>query len=506
MSVTCRGGPTAHAWAQHRETITRMYWDEGKTLKQVVEYMRSNHDFTATLRMYKLRLKNWGLIKNIKKEDADRLLDDASNGALSAAQVPTIQGRPIGSKRFQGRLHRAAVTSAKSLSPSPTASSSDAVADSSTPASALARRSTSPVADNIDPPAVFGLSETCLQMVWQFSHVQFSNGQWDLPGIHYDFEADKGCMGWLNTNVAAVRLLQDRLSPSNWQLLREAFDQLEYSLISRDIGVVWGTCHSVLKLSRVGTELGRVFLRWMAGLSRIRLGRLHPFTVFFVTMEKMEIDEIRSAAESMLKAQFDVVAKHNRADHIYHISHHMHAGRRLFDQGALSFPYLRQVFASALETLRNYHEGPGGLGWASWAAILLAQLLLNQGRHGEARAALLDICRWLEAFPLPEFDIDSLPESEKVTMRLLGWLQTHIGPAQTSQIDHPLTKQVDTSIQRIVLAMLSLEHTLAQSQPGSSAFRVFEDDIDLIINDDMRILKIVDDDCKDHDWKPLLLR
>lgn len=48
MPAISRPGPTSREWAQHREVISRLYWDEDKTLKQVVDYMRSHHGFQAT--------------------------------------------------------------------------------------------------------------------------------------------------------------------------------------------------------------------------------------------------------------------------------------------------------------------------------------------------------------------------------------------------------------------------------------------------------------------------
>lgn len=35
-------------WIKHRETITRLYWDENKPLKEVSKIMKEEHDFHAT--------------------------------------------------------------------------------------------------------------------------------------------------------------------------------------------------------------------------------------------------------------------------------------------------------------------------------------------------------------------------------------------------------------------------------------------------------------------------
>lgn len=39
---------TPEDWATHRPTITRLYADEGRTLRDVIEIMKRDHSFNAT--------------------------------------------------------------------------------------------------------------------------------------------------------------------------------------------------------------------------------------------------------------------------------------------------------------------------------------------------------------------------------------------------------------------------------------------------------------------------
>ncbi|KAK0111484.1 hypothetical protein ONS95_001839 [Cadophora gregata] len=55
-------------WERHRLLIKQYYMDEGKTLNEVINAMR-NHGFKATAKMYKSRLKRWGLEKKHKESD-----------------------------------------------------------------------------------------------------------------------------------------------------------------------------------------------------------------------------------------------------------------------------------------------------------------------------------------------------------------------------------------------------------------------------------------------------
>jgi hypothetical protein len=38
----------AEDWEAHKEIISQLYWDQDKTLKEVMEVMRQDHGFNAT--------------------------------------------------------------------------------------------------------------------------------------------------------------------------------------------------------------------------------------------------------------------------------------------------------------------------------------------------------------------------------------------------------------------------------------------------------------------------
>src|SRR5258708_30098314 len=51
------------AWEAYRATIIRLYRDEDRTLKDVMQIMQAQHDFRATAKMYKSRLTAWDIRK-----------------------------------------------------------------------------------------------------------------------------------------------------------------------------------------------------------------------------------------------------------------------------------------------------------------------------------------------------------------------------------------------------------------------------------------------------------
>ncbi|KAK2609745.1 hypothetical protein N8I77_003232 [Diaporthe amygdali] len=138
-------GPGTHDWSRHRPTIKRLYIDERKPLKEVMEIMARDHGFMASLKMFKVRIKQWGYSKNIRttNEDIGTLVD-----LNSERQRPVVlaTGRVVDPKRLAQHLRRKR-ESALQLAPG---------------ARSLARWSPSPRPPSIRPPDVFYISEAVL--------------------------------------------------------------------------------------------------------------------------------------------------------------------------------------------------------------------------------------------------------------------------------------------------------------------------------------------------------
>ncbi|KAI0598872.1 hypothetical protein F4775DRAFT_163438 [Biscogniauxia sp. FL1348] len=61
-------------WTRLRAVIMRLYLDEEKTLDQVKQYMEENHDFSATVSMYKKKLAAWNAFKNLRGDEVLQIL------------------------------------------------------------------------------------------------------------------------------------------------------------------------------------------------------------------------------------------------------------------------------------------------------------------------------------------------------------------------------------------------------------------------------------------------
>ncbi|GKT48927.1 uncharacterized protein ColSpa_09108 [Colletotrichum spaethianum] len=69
QSVKPRKRVPAEIWETKRPIITRLYQEEKKSLKEVMEIMQRDYQFVATVKMYKSRIWKWGLDKKLKGDE-----------------------------------------------------------------------------------------------------------------------------------------------------------------------------------------------------------------------------------------------------------------------------------------------------------------------------------------------------------------------------------------------------------------------------------------------------
>ncbi|KAK1658202.1 Clr5 domain-containing protein, partial [Colletotrichum godetiae] len=68
--VTRKTYATEEVWDCHRSIITKLYQDDKRPLKQVKQIMERDYSVHATERMFKTRLRSWGVEKKLKEFEA----------------------------------------------------------------------------------------------------------------------------------------------------------------------------------------------------------------------------------------------------------------------------------------------------------------------------------------------------------------------------------------------------------------------------------------------------
>ncbi|KAK3385725.1 hypothetical protein B0H63DRAFT_187158 [Podospora didyma] len=126
QSHQAAGWVAGDEWDLHRSVIQELYQGQNMPLKDVMKIMEDRHGFRATQRMYKTRIKSWGLDKNFKESEVVELyrLRRERDRAGKPVAVYTIRGREVDWERVQSYVRRKGLDiprlmdTAPSLSPS----------------------------------------------------------------------------------------------------------------------------------------------------------------------------------------------------------------------------------------------------------------------------------------------------------------------------------------------------------------------------------------------------
>ncbi|KAK8115307.1 Clr5 domain-containing protein [Apiospora kogelbergensis] len=276
-------------WIKHRETITRLYWDENKPLKEVSKIMKEEHDFHATDRMFKMRFSTWGLQKNLKKQDLQKIASEAYLNKKPT--LPVVRGRQLGSRRLQKRVLK---TTERSKYPLQSDTSSHALQHI-----------------RLAAPGSAGAAEKSVQAILEYTESRFQTRAWHVGG-EYDFDSDTANSWWLNLNTAHKELVHGAqngmLSPQGFKLLNSAFADYSRLLQNQHPQTVLATIAGYAGLHSVDPALGESLLNYVAGLSRIRLGPNHPYTRIWTNLRNT--GAAQQTVSTLVNAHFDVMSIH----------------------------------------------------------------------------------------------------------------------------------------------------------------------------------------------------
>ncbi|KAK3995266.1 hypothetical protein QBC44DRAFT_366791 [Cladorrhinum sp. PSN332] len=108
-------------WEVYRPTIQELYQAQNLPLKDVMKIMEDRHGFRATQRMYKTRIKSWGLDKNFKETEVVELFrlrrERERVGKVKSTYM--IRGREVDWDRVQSYIRRKGINISQLLNTTP---------------------------------------------------------------------------------------------------------------------------------------------------------------------------------------------------------------------------------------------------------------------------------------------------------------------------------------------------------------------------------------------------
>ncbi|KAK8119370.1 Clr5 domain-containing protein [Apiospora kogelbergensis] len=327
-------------WEGYRGVITRLYSDENRPLKEVVHIMAREYDFQATEKMYKDRLKRWGIRKYMKSAPA-------GEGELPTKRTLTPRHRELDPHRIRQFLHQSSFRLRKSA-----------------PGKKATILSTShpPSPTTLNTRGDLAGMEVALQAATTYTNTCFETGAWDF-----------------SLNISG--LIPNQWRFASFDLLHSIFDEYRSLLYRQDPSLVILSLLAIVDLLAVGDELARAFVRYAAPLARIELGERHPLAVLWTKLESVqEPRHLQEAVRTMTSAELDTVDRNSVPGSLYPTRSRVMVTLALYCNGLMD-AVSTEAKLQAIYTVMWWYRAQGGAdsrgGWIDWRHHPLSQVAID---------------------------------------------------------------------------------------------------------------------------------
>ncbi|KAI0013340.1 Clr5 domain-containing protein [Xylariaceae sp. FL0662B] len=290
------GPATEGDWANYRDTITRMYIDQNKSLKEVMRVMKEQYYFFATEKMYKIRFKKWGVHKNLRPEQVGKLLiQQDRRAAAGKPSVAFVHGRKIDRDRLHAYLQRVSPARRKELE-SILAGRQQEEEEEESGADAIkwdiACRTPSPEPEptttilppHLDAPDDLRLPEECMHIVHSYVDGAVDASIWRVTPER-ELVLPARARTWLDPVSCARQLLLTGFTKEGFQMLRISFDHYRDVMHRQDPSLLIETCLGLGALLQTGPGLPEALINYACEMSRIVLGPRHPLNLLLSRMK-----------------------------------------------------------------------------------------------------------------------------------------------------------------------------------------------------------------------------
>ncbi|RMZ89141.1 hypothetical protein DV736_g3618, partial [Chaetothyriales sp. CBS 134916] len=232
MTVTPR---TEAEWEQWKPIFTKLYMDQNQPLPKVMKIMEEDHGVKASTKMYKNKVKDWGLSKYLKAEQAQQIINSAGDpdgdSSLSGGQDDTLKKRAQKSLKRK-RAREKAQTQASSVTPDlcdePESYAHDHLVS---PTSAGPQNPTfpgmwtRPESPKGAPPSEAAEKYLFNLRIW--THDAFMSGQWDSKSSSRHHSGRKASRTWASDLTAGTNLFKKGHGDLAWKYWRMAAASFE---------------------------------------------------------------------------------------------------------------------------------------------------------------------------------------------------------------------------------------------------------------------------------------
>ncbi|KAL2163951.1 hypothetical protein VTH06DRAFT_3164 [Thermothelomyces fergusii] len=299
---------TAEEWQEYKDTITRLYLHEKRTLNEVMEYMALNHFFFATPKMYRTRISRWGIDKNNKGAEVAYLLRlKKQRDAQGKESSFFIRNRPVDWEDIERYLSRNPNFWAKHGGNHAVDLSGEITCvtpPGSPPSSPL-----DTVPQKLEAAQELRVHEEILRFFRDYTEGSFEQGVWRLSSDYGRYFGRGGVEASARLNAWYDRIR----NVSDWpgrdadvvRVVNRLLDDLPQFIRDQDYAVFPALMRCCFYLSARRPALGRAVVEFVARLCGVVLGPMHPMSLAWSRIKSLPLPQYLLALQGTAKIRLD---------------------------------------------------------------------------------------------------------------------------------------------------------------------------------------------------------
>ncbi|KAJ4289319.1 hypothetical protein N0V88_007070 [Collariella sp. IMI 366227] len=318
---------TPEDWNTHQETITQLYLHDKLSLQEVMDHMALNHFFFATVKMYRTRIRKWGIDKNNKAAEVAHMVRlKKHRDVLGKKSCFYIRNRPVDwyVVRLEGTILDPPLTNYRDdieryLARTPDfwgkqnctsidlgISNPDITCKTPPPSPP---RTPPSVPHSLDAARDLRVHEEILRFFRDYTQGSFEQGVWHLSPTHKRYVGRGGAEANARLNVWYDKVR----NVSDWPgrdadavcLVNYLLDDLPQFLRDQDFTVFPALMRCCYYLSARRPELGKAVVHFVARLCAIILGAKHPMSLAWSRITSLDIAEYLLVLQGIAKIRLD---------------------------------------------------------------------------------------------------------------------------------------------------------------------------------------------------------
>ncbi|KAI1322747.1 hypothetical protein F5Y16DRAFT_29118 [Xylariaceae sp. FL0255] len=400
------GWATANDWAAHRSLITSLYREENKTLKETMQVMEEEHNFFATVRMYKARFQQWGIEKKIKAEDAVEIFRRQTARAKEGKEtVAYVRGRKINPDRLQRYRYRAAAVVSEQILLAEKELNEITPSSFGSSSSHVICRTPSPepsIAPSLQDPPEVRIPRECMQILQNYLAGGFQDGAWVVAEAPKHRADTHDAFTWAHYLATSQGLIAHNRTREGFHLLGICFEVYKLALQQPDSFFWLATYKAALVLGHRDRRLAEAFMSYASSLTSVILPRSHPFNLVWSRLMITGFPGLQQHAAAMFESFLNTWRQHAGTQD---------AGEEVLLQMAFVYIQLQASGMISYALFKEILEPVGELlsDTIHWQFLLqeaksrLGYLYLDQGRLKESEIVTEEIITWLDSRPESDY-------------------------------------------------------------------------------------------------------